>query len=419
MNDLNKKSFFRYENGIVLMMFFTFGFVFMERLSIVFLFPFIAPDMGLSNTDLGLIVSVLAITWALSGWIFSSISDLIGSKRKVLLPATLLFSICSFLSGIATSFWSMILVRGAMGLAEGPVQPIAQSAILAESTPKRRGFNSGFMQSSVGLIGSTLTPIIVTAVAVHYSWHGAFYLVGIPGLIMFIILAKYMREPKKVSDVAAEPKKITRKEYAEVYKNRNTLLCTIISAVFMTWLFVFTTFAPVYLTSKGYTPGEMGLIMAAIGFGSFVWGFGGPAISDKFGRKPTLIIFSLVASLSPVVLAMIHGSVGTMMLLGFLTAVGQACFPLFMAIIPGESMPAGLVASAISVTQLVGEIVGGCVAPVVAGMAADAWGLEAPLWIAFAGALIGGIIAFGLSETAPIKLKQSVQRLEAHAPPVN
>jgi predicted MFS family arabinose efflux permease len=417
VEDLQKRSFYRYENGILLMMFFTFGFVFMERLSIVFLFPFIAPDMGLSNAQLGLIVSVLAVFWALSGWIFSSISDFIASRRKVLLPLTLLFSILSFLSGVATNFWSMITVRALMGMAEGPVQPIAQAVVLAESTPKRRGFNSGFMQSSVGLIGSMLTPIIVTAVAVRYSWHGAFYLVGVPGLIMFFILAKYMREPRKIADQAHPHKKITRKEYAEIFRNRNIVLCSSISAVFMTWLFVFTTFAPMYLISVGYTPGEMGLIMAANGLGSFIWGFSGPAISDKLGRKPTLIVFCLVASLAPVMLAIVHGSLSVMMLLGFLTAVGQACFPLFMAIIPGESLTPILAASAISVTQLVGELVGGCLMPTVAGVAADAWGLKAPLWIAFGGAILAGLIAFGLKETAPIKVKQIiVQPIES---PVN
>jgi MFS family permease len=405
LNPNAKKSFFRYENGVVLMMFFLFGFVFMERLSIVYLFPFMAPEMDLSNTDLGLITAVLAVTWAVSGWLFSSVSDFLGSKRKILLPATIAFSICSFLSGIATTFWAMIIIRAAMGFAEGPIQPIAQATILAESTPSRRGFNSGFMQSALGLIGSTLTPIIVTAVAVKYSWHGAFYLVGIPGLIMFFVLAKYMREPKPL-EKKEKPKKLTREEYIQVFKNRNILLCTIISAVFMTWLFVFTTFAPTYLTSNGYSATEMGYIMAGVGFGSFIWGFTGPAISDRFGRKPTLIIFSIIACLSPLVLVFVHGSVGVMILLGFLTSVGQACFPLFMAVIPGESMPAALVASAISVTQLIGELVGGCVMPVIAGMAADTWGLNAPLWIAFAGALIGAIIAFALKETAPIKLKK-------------
>jgi MFS family permease len=266
------------------------------------------------------------------------------------------------------------------------------------------------MQSSAGLIASTLTPLIVTAVAAKYSWHGAFYLVGIPGLIMFFVLAKCMREPKKVAVENDVHNKNTRKDFALVYKNRNTLLCMIISALFMTWLFVFTTFAPTYLTSKGYLPGEMGLIMAAIGFGSFVWGFVGPSISDKIGRKPTLIIFCLIASLSPLVLAIIHTSLGVMMLLGFLTSVGQACFPLFMVIVPGESMPNGLVATVISVTQLIGEIVGGCVAPVIAGLSADTWGLEAPLYIAFVGAVISAVVSIGLSETAPIKFQKQLQK---------
>jgi MFS family permease len=374
--DGKKSRLFTYENAVVLMMFFLFGIVFMERLSVVFLFPFIGPDLKLSNANLGVIVAILSVTWAVSGWIFSSLSDLIGSKRKILLPVTIIFTICSFLSGIATTLLAIIIIRGLMGIAEGPVQPIAQAAIFSESQPKRRGLNAGIMQSSAGLIGMTLTPLIVTAVAVKYSWHGAFYLVGIPGLIMFFVLTKYMREPKKVMEDNGVHKKITRKDFAQVYKNRNTLLCTIVSALFMTWLFVFSTFAPTYLVTKGYTPGEMGLIMAAIGFGAFVWGFVGPAISDRIGRKPTLIIFCLIASISPLVLALVHASLAVMMILGFLTSVGQACFPLFMVIIPGESMPSGLVATAISVTQLIGEIVGGCIAPVLAGIGADAWGLE-------------------------------------------
>lgn len=191
----------------------------------------------------------------------------------------------------------------------------------------------------------------------------------------------------------------------QVYKHRNVWLCTIISAFFMTWLFAFTTFAPEYLTQVDHFNGkQMGLIMAAIGFGSFVWGFIAPAISDKIGRKPTLIIFSIIASLSPLCLALIHGSLGLMMVLGFFTAVGQGCFPLFMSIIPGDSLPVGLVATAISVTQLVGEIVGGTLAPSLGGFAADAWGLQAPLYIAFGGALVGALIACGLKESAPVKI---------------
>ncbi len=156
-----------------------------------------------------------------------------------------------------------------------------------------------------------------------------------------------------------------------------------------------------------YSPEQMGLIMAAIGLGTFVFGFTGPAISDKIGRKPTLIVFAIIASLAPVCLALVHASVGVMMVLGFFTALGQGCFPLFMAVIPGESLPFKYVATAVGVTQLVGEFVGGTITPSLAGVAADAWGLQAPLWIAFAGAFISGILAFALKETAPAKVKET------------
>ncbi|MEB3101328.1 MFS transporter [Ferviditalea candida] len=402
----SNRSFFRYENAIVLMMFFTFGFVFMERLSIVFLFPFISQDLHLNNAQIGMITSVLAVTWAISGWVFGSLSDLSGSRKKILLPITLAFSVLSFLSGVAKSFGSMLVVRGLMGLSEGPVLPIAQASVIADSSEKRRGFNIGFVQSSLGLLGATITPIIVTAVAVKYSWHSAFYMVGIPGIVMFFVLWKYMREPKLTPEQDAVHGKVNRKDFAVVYRNRNVWLSSIISALFMTWLFVFTTFAPVYLmTVDKFKAEEMGLIMAAIGFGSFVWGFVGPAISDKVGRKPTLIGFCLIAALSPIALAVVHASVPVMMLLGFLTAVGQGCFPLFMAVIPGESLPFRFVATAVAMTQFIGEIVGGTITPTLAGFAADAWGLQAPMWIAAGGAVLSAVVATGLKETAPARVK--------------
>ncbi len=395
------------------MMFFTFGFVFMERLSVVFLFPIIAPILKLTGGEIGLIVSVLSICWAISGWVFASLSDIIGSRKKVLLPITLIFSLFSFLTGMAKSFVYMVVVRGLMGISEGPVQPIAQAAVFADSQPNRRGFNLGFVQSSAGLIGSTLTPIVVTIIATKYSWHWAFYLVGIPGIVMFFVLAKFMKEPKRTVDVAPMHGKISRKDYGVVFRNRNTWLCVVISALFMTWLFVFTTFAPMYLTTVDkFSPEQMGLIMAAIGLGSFFWGFVVPMISDKIGRKPVLIVFSLISALSPLSLAVIHASLPVMMIVGFFTTVGQGCFPLFMAIVPGESIPARFIATAISVTQLVGELVGGTIAPAIAGFASDAFGMSAPLFIAMIGALLCAVVSLGLRETAPVRVSSTAKEQE-------
>ncbi|GMA49691.1 MFS transporter [Alicyclobacillus contaminans] len=409
MSDEPKKSFFRYENAVVTMMFFTFGFVFMERLSIVYLFPFIAPDLKLDNTQIGLLVSVLAICWSLSGFFFGTISDFLGSRKKVLLPITLAFSLFSFLTGLARNFATMFVARGLMGISEGPVLPIAQAAVIAESSEKRRGFNLGFVQSALGLIGSTVTPLIVTAVAEHYSWHAAFYLVGVPGIIMFFVLLKWMIDPSKrmtKEQMEAGEHKVRREDYPVVFRSRNVWVCMIIAVFMMTWLFAFTTFAPTFLTEHDkYSAGDMGLIMAAMGLGTFFWGFVGPAISDRIGRKPTLVLFGFIAALSPICLALVHGSVALMMVIGFLTNAGQAAFPLFMAVIPGESLKPKYVGTAVGLTQLVGEFIGGTAAPSIGGMAADHFGLSAPLWIAAAGAFVSALIAFTIRETAPVRVR--------------
>jgi hypothetical protein len=48
-----------------------------------------------------------------------------------------------------------------------------------------------------------------------------------------------------------------------------------------------------------------------------------------------------------------------------------------------------------------GELIGGVFSPFIAGYAADAVGLQAPLWIMAGLALAAGLVAIGIRETAP------------------
>lgn len=399
-----------YENGIVLMLFFTFGFLFMDRLSITFLFPFIKEDLHLSDTQIGMLVSVLAITWALSGYFFSSVADFIGSRKKVLVPATIAFSLFSVFSGLARNFYVLFIARGLMGLSEGPILPLAQATAAEESTPKRRGLNTGFLQSASQLMGAFITPLVVVAIAVNYSWNVAFYILGIPGLIMAFLLWKFMKDRKgSASQENKEKKKeqtVSWEDYRKVFKQRNVWLCVLISACFMTWLFAYSTFAPDFFVATGYTKGQMSVIMSGIGLGSFMWMILVPMISDKLGRKPTFIIFSLLAVVSPVIFAMFHFPVWVMFLIAVFATTGNGLFPLFMVVIPSEAISIGVITTAIGLVQLIGELIGGAVMPTVAGLASDGFGIAAPLWIAAGGAFIAAIIGFGLKETAPVKLQK-------------
>jgi MFS family permease len=74
----------------------TWGTVFLDRMSLLYLAPFIAPDLHLSHTEVGLLVSALALAWAFSALAFGAISDRIG-RRPVLVPAVFAFSVLSWL----------------------------------------------------------------------------------------------------------------------------------------------------------------------------------------------------------------------------------------------------------------------------------------------------------------------------------
>ena|GEM_PF-6869251 len=139
----NQKAFRRYENFIVIAMFFLFGIVFMDRLAIMNLFPFIVPELGLNNTQVGMITAGMGIAWALSNIIFAPLSDYFGTKKKMLIVFIFLFSFFTFASGLIGGFVSLLIVRVLMAAFEGPVIPLVNSAVMAASTPKRRGFNMG------------------------------------------------------------------------------------------------------------------------------------------------------------------------------------------------------------------------------------------------------------------------------------
>ncbi len=117
----------------------TFGFVFFDRNAVNFLMRFIAADLHFTNQQIGCIASALSLTW---------------------------------------------------GIAAGPILPVSQSLVAFESAVGRRGFNMGVMQNfGSNLLGSFAAPPVLVAVATAHTWRTAFFVAGVPGLIMAAIFS--------------------------------------------------------------------------------------------------------------------------------------------------------------------------------------------------------------------------------------
>jgi MFS family permease len=197
----------------------------------------------------------------------------------------------------------------------------------------------------------------------------------------------------------------------EVIRERNIWLCMLIAVFYLTWFILIITFAPLYMVEvKGFTPSTMANVMIFFGVAWVLWGAVTPAISDRVGRKPAFIGFTVLAALCPFVILYVPSPVALAVLAVF-TYTGIGCFTLFMATIPAETVSHGALATALGIVMGTGELAGGFVAPIIAGFASDAWGLQAAMYMAGGGAIIVVLLAFGLHETAPSVL---VRRGFAH-----
>jgi len=186
----------RYEQRLIWVLAITFGFLFFDRNAASFLMPFIAKDLKFNYQQVGLIASALSFAWAVSAYLGGAISDGTRRRKPVLLASALAFSLCSFLSGLAGSFAALFAARFLMGLVEGPFMPVSHSLVAQESALDRRGHNMGVLQNfGSNLLGSFAAPLVLVSFAQHWNWRTAFFLAGVPGLVMALLIARYVRKP--------------------------------------------------------------------------------------------------------------------------------------------------------------------------------------------------------------------------------
>jgi MFS transporter, ACS family, hexuronate transporter len=389
----------RYQILLTILLSVNFGFVLFDRNATNFLMPFIQPELGLDNTQVGMLASALSLTWALSALSIGFLADRF-SRKSLLVLTTLAFSLCSFLSGIASSFILLLATRLLMGLAEGGIMPVSQALIHTEVAPQHRGLAMGVTQGfGSSLMGSFVAPVLLVAFATALGWRQAFFLTALPGVLAALLMWVLIRPSATAITASTTPIHIPLRD---VLANRNVVLCTLIGTLLVSYLVVTWAFMPLYLTQvSGFDPATMGWLMGALGISATIASSAIPALSDKIGRRLPMIVLPILALILPLAALYYSGSVWILAALFFIGWSVTGIFPLFMATIPAESIPASHVARALGLCMGVSEILGGVLSPSIAGYAADHIGLHAPLWMLLGFALLACALAFGIRETAP------------------
>lgn len=400
MNHNDNKWDARYEWKAVAMLALGFGLVGLDRFIILPLFPVMMPDLGLNYQDLGNISAVLAIAWGISSILMGRLSDRIG-RRKVLIPAVLLFSLLAGVSGLAGGVGMLLLIRAVMGISEGAFTPTAIAATSEASHPSRIGMNIGIQQAFFPILGLGVAPIIATQLLlVLPSWRWVFLIVSLPGFVLAWFLYRYLKETRAPQAVAAEDAQ--NGNWLAALRYRNVPLNIIGMFCMLTSLFVVSVMMPNYLTDYlKLSVQQMGFVMSAIGLGGFLGQLIMPALSDRIGRKTVVIISFLATGLS--LWLMIHTGaepVKLFMLLFLTTFFNFSMICMTVGPLTSESVPRALTSTATGLVVGIGEIFGGGVAPAIAGFIAQNHGIENTLYLALGGVGLGLVVALALKETA-------------------
>ena len=131
-----RKGPLSYENGIVALMALTFGALFFDRLALNYLVPYVAKDLSLNNTQIGLLAAGLSLAWAFSSYYTTAWAESKNKNKATFIFAIIIFSVCSFGSGLALGFATLLIARLVMGLAEGaghsPSSALCRTRVIAK-----------------------------------------------------------------------------------------------------------------------------------------------------------------------------------------------------------------------------------------------------------------------------------------------
>jgi predicted MFS family arabinose efflux permease len=390
-----------YELRVLVLLGLAFGFAYFDRMALTFLAPFVQGDLQLSNEQLGWANSGLSLTWALGAFLIGRWSDAIGKRKPFLIGALLLFSVCSVLSGLSWSFETLLATRVVMGAAEGPFLPICLAIMAAASGPSRQALNAGIVQNVFGpIVGTSLASYALVRIAVAFDWQAAFFVAGIPGLILAGLIWRFVDEP--ASAAGAPQTTSDAPPVRGLLAHRNIVVCSLVSACAVGSIVVGSIFMPLYLDGpRGYDDLTWSNVMTVVGFCPAVGAIVIALLSERIGRKPPLIAFAFLMALAPAALLWFEGHVVLLAALMFVSWMGLGTFPLFMGVIPTETVGRARAATAMGLVVMMGELSGGVFAPPLAGRFADAFGLHVALYIQGALALGAGLAALFVVETNP------------------
>jgi len=306
-----------------------------DRANIGIALPFMQKEFGLTNTEVGSIVSLFGLAYGIFQIPAAFLVRQFGVSA-VMPPFMILTSVFTATLGMVGSAFLLQLNRLALGLAEAPLANSLMTTVNNWFPPREKGQAAGIFISSAKF-GPVIVPPIGAAIILHFGWQYIFFFCAIPGIILPLlwyllvpnnpadsrfcspdevehIADRRVIEPvaggRQVSTTAAEPRWF--KALDRLLRTRPVVPIDTVAELLRSWtawgvtlgyffvqgiVSVILAFLPLYLTTvKHFEIMKVGLVAAAPFVGAVMGNIIGGWLSDRVfdkRRKPTMIISTI------------------------------------------------------------------------------------------------------------------------------
>jgi MFS family permease len=343
--------------------------------SLFIILPYLATDLGLTYSQVGVLMGWNYFTSFFVNLPGGLIVDLVGKTGTLLGLAVALTGLPYALLGFSTSYTMALLCITFVGIGSNLWHPAALS-FLARRYPERKGLAMA-LHTMGGNVGSACAPVAIGVALTVLLWRRVLlvnFLVGmLLGFVLWRILAKF-----ETARVDGRRSALSLHEYGSAVRSmaRNKsilLLCSLGGLRAMTSIGLFT-FLPIYLAHElQYSPALVGAYMTVVqGAGILASPVSG-ILSDRTGRRPVLSAGLLVTSLLLVALALLRFQflfVGALAVLGFFLFSLQPVILAWMM----DVAPANLGGTTVSALFGIQSLFAGF-SPAICGFIADRFGI--------------------------------------------
>jgi MFS transporter, Spinster family, sphingosine-1-phosphate transporter len=355
-------------------------------------------ELQLSDTQLGSLMTGFLIVYLLAAPLFGTLGDR-RSRSRLLAIGVALWSIATALAGLARSYVGLFAARAAVGVGEAAYGTISP-ALLADYFPRQQRGRAFSIFFAAVPIGSALGYIVGGLVDHYFGWRQAFFVAGVPGLILAVFALRLYDPPRGSQDTAAEsPPGHTGRSYRTLLRNQSYLLTVLGYAAYTFAIGALAFWTPTFLERvrgipKAHATVQFGAIVVVTGF---VGTYGGGWIGDRLlkSSRQAYLWLSGVATLIAAPLTLLALAAPQPQAYWPAIVVAELCLfastgPINSAII-NEVSPA-MRATAMALCIFTIHILGDVPSPSVVGMISDARSLGDAVLIIPVAVLIGGLI---------------------------